>query len=164
MQILPSGTFDWSDVQPLSAELERAMLDVVLVWASIDGAVSQLYVAARGLEDVEHADDASDQPSHWKLRQVQLIARPHAPAFAARFGKLKKQYEAHSKVRDTIAHCHCAGRMITEPERAVFLRYRCHDDGLMVDAISLTQLKEARRFGTHLKGLALNLVDRLRAG
>ena len=164
MKTEAAGAFDATDVlSGLSPEHEKAILQVVFRWATLDGAVSRLYVALHGLNDLESADEVSDQPTSVKLRALQLRMRPEAPTLATAFGRLKRQYEKYTPVRNTIAHCHCVGHLASDPDRAVFMRYRRIGDGLIVDAIHLDQFKEAVRFGAHLTKIVQRIDDGIRA-
>lgn len=153
MDKIGKGAFRPDDLdRTLTAEIRELFLDVVMRWASVDGAVSQLFASIHGLEDIPSADAIGGRPTDWKLRQIQITTRPHAPDLAKVIGKLKKQFERYSDVRNTIAHCHCAGRLKSDPERAVFLRYAsAGTGGLIVDAIHIEQFQEAIRFGEHLR-------------
>lgn len=165
MQKIVKGAFRPDDLdRTLTPEIRELFLDVVLRWASVDGAVSQLFASIHGLEDISNADAIGGHPTDWKLRQIQMAARPHAPDLAKVIGKLKKQFERYSDVRNTIAHCHCAGRMKSDPERVVFLRYAsAGTGGLIVDAIHMGQFQEAIRFGEHLRRTVEQLDTEIRS-
>lgn len=145
--------FDLNDLEKeLTLSAREAMLDLVLRWASLDGAVSQFYAAVFGLVDEESADEITSEKMSSKLRKAELAIRPVVPELAGKLAKLKKQAEKYGKVRDTIAHCHCAGMLRSKPNYLVFLRYRRHvHGGLIVDAVPVEQFVEATRFAEHLR-------------
>ena len=148
-----AGRFQVDDLQPiLTADARDAMLDLVLRWASLDGAVSQLFAAAFGKIDEEHADEVTNEKMSVKLRKIELALRPMLPGLAATISKLKKQAERYGQLRDTIAHCHCAGMLKSKPDYIIFLRYRRHKTGgLIVDAIPIEKVNSATQFAEHLR-------------
>ncbi len=160
-----SAPFDTDDLdRVLTTEARELMLDLVLRWASLDGAVSQLYASLLDRDDETHADEISDMKMSVKLRTIELTLRKGAPALSRTIAKLKKQAERYGKLRDTIAHCHCAGMRKSAPGIIVFLRYRRHaSGGLIVDAIPIEHIDEAKRFAEHLRGVVSTLDEAVRA-
>jgi len=156
------GQFDVDDLERVLTPAARdAMLDLILRWASLDGAVSQLYAAVFNLDDEERADEISSEKMSVKLRKVELTLRPALPAIATAIGKLKKQADKFGKVRDTIAHFHCSGMLRSKPDYLVFLRYRKHaGGGLIVDAVPVEQITDATRFAEHLRSV-VEKMDRI---
>ena len=165
MRIIVGKQFDPDDLdRALTLAAREAMLGLILRWASLEGSVSQLFAAAFNLTDERYADRITDDKMSVKLRELQKEFRSSAPELAATLGKLKKQADKYAKVRDTIAHCHCAGMSKSEPDRLIFLRYRSHPHGkgLIVDAMPLETFQEATRFAEHLRGVVDRLADALR--
>lgn len=164
MQKVIGRHFDVEDLQKeLTPSAREAMLDLVLRWATLDGAVSQFYAALFGLVDEETADEITSERMSVKLRRAEVAMRPVAPELAATLAKLKKQAEKYGKVRDTIAHCHCAGMLKSKPDYLVFLRYRRHvHGGLTVDAVPIEQFVEATRFAEHLRKVVERVDTALR--
>lgn len=140
------------------------MLDLLLRWASLEGAVSQFSAATFDQDDEEHADEITNRKMSMKLREIDLALRPHLPELAAVIGKLKKEAERYGKLRDTIAHCHCAGMLKSKPRYLVFLRYRRHTlGGLSVDHVPLEMFDEAKRFAEHVRSVVERLNDAIRS-
>lgn len=153
VRVIIGRRFDESDLdRSVSQEARDAMLDLILRWASLDGAVSQLYAGVFQKADEDHADEIASIPLTQKLREIQVALRPHIPKLAATLNKLKKQCERYRQARDTVAHCHLAGTLRSRPDCLVFLRYRQHKaGGLMVDAMPLGVIAESTRFAVHLR-------------
>ena len=149
----PMGPFEPTDLDPvLSDEMRLVFIDVIMRWASVDGAVSRLFASFHGLDDITHADDISAHPTSAKLLAIKRQAALSNKPLAAGIGKLKKQYEHFAGVRNQIAHCHCAGVMRSDPARAVFLQYASQGSGgLLVNAIHLDDFRETIRFGQYLR-------------
>ena len=156
------GPCDLADLDPLvSDEMRLVFIDVIMRWASVDGAVSQLFASFHGLDDVTHADDISAHPTSAKLLAIKRQAALSNKPLAAGIGKLKKQYERFAPVRNQIAHSHCAGVMRLDPNRAVFLQYASQGTGgLLVNAIHINEFRETIRFGGHLRD-EVERIDRI---
>lgn len=144
---------DPADLIPeITSEMRSVFIDVIMRWASVDGAVSRLFASFHGLDDITHADDISTHPTSAKLLAIKQQAALSNKPLAAGIGKLKKQYERFAPVRNQIAHSHCAGVMRLDPDRAVFLQYASQGSGgLLVNAIHIDQFRETIRFGQHLR-------------
>lgn len=147
------GQFDPADLDPeLSDAMRLVFIDVIMRWASVDGAVSRLFASFHGLDDITHADEISAHPTTAKLLEIKRTAARSNARLAADIGKLKKNYERFAPVRNQIAHCHCAGVMRSDPDRAVFLQYASRGSGgLLVNAIHIDEFRETIRFGQHLR-------------
>ena len=158
----PMGPFDPADLDPvLSDEMRLVFIDVIMRWASVDGTVSRLFASFHGLDDITHADEISAHPTTLKLREIKTTAARSNARLATDIGKLKKKYERFSPVRNPIAHCHCAGVMRSDPDRAVFLQYASQGSGgLLVNAIHIDEFRETIRFGQHLRD-EVERIDRI---
>jgi hypothetical protein len=147
------GQFDQADLNAeISNEMRSVFIDVIMRWASVDGAVSRLFASFHGLDDIAHADEIGAHPTSAKLLQIKKTAARSNPPLAKDIGRLKKGYEKFSGARNQIAHCHCAGVMWSDPDRAVFLQYASQGSGgLLVNAIHIDEFRETIRFGRYLQ-------------
>lgn len=69
MHKIVKGAFRPDDLdRALTPEIRELLLDVVMRWASVDGAVSQLFASIHGLADIPNADVIGGHPTDWKLR------------------------------------------------------------------------------------------------
>ena len=96
---------------PLKPLHREVMLDLVLAWGTLDGALAMLLAHIMGLPYHEAADTIGKQNGSGKLAEmIRLIKQRDSAEDAAKFlKKHKKFYERHSKSRNKIAHGHCAG-------------------------------------------------------
>lgn len=159
------GQFDPADLNPeITAEMRSVFIDVIMRWASVDGAVSRLFASFHGLDDITHADDISSYPTTAKLLAIKRQAARSNKPLAAGISKLKKKYERFAPVRNQIAHSHCAGVLRSDPNRAVFLQYASQGSGgLLVNAIHVDEFRETIRFGQHLRD-EVERIDRIMRG
>ena len=162
MSELPNTGFNKGLVDPfLPLDVRELLLNVVLRWASVDGAVSRLFASSHALDDVAHADAISALPTSTKIRQIYCIIKPLNKPVGAAINKLKRLYEKRSVTRNLIAHAHCAGRMVSDPDRVVFLEYASRGTGGLIAAhVPLSQLREAIRFGEIMRG-EVERIDRI---
>ena len=103
---------DPADIAPELEQRHRdAMLDLVLAWGSLDGALSMLLSRVLDVPFDQGAELIDKMPSSAKLTEVRKVLRS-APggANAARIMKRhKKNYAHHAFPRNRIAHSHCVG-------------------------------------------------------
>lgn len=158
------GQFDQADLKSeITTEMRSVFIDVIMRWASVDGAVSRLFASFHGLDDVAHADDIGAHPTSAKLLQIKRTAARSNAQLAADIGRLKKLYERYASVRNQIAHCHCAGVMRSDPARAVFLQYASKGSGgLLVNAIHIDEFRETARFAQYLRDEVERIDDVMR--
>ncbi len=165
MPIAPA--IDPDDITPNLEQRHRdAMLDLVLAWGSLDGALGMLLSCVRGLPLDQGAELIGRRPSSAKLAEVCKVLR-NAPggADAARIMKKhKKNYELHSRPRNRIAHSRCVGVWTQDRNFIVFATFaKVTDNELAVDLVPIQEMQRATRWGRAMKDLALKLADALSA-
>lgn len=151
-----------NDIAPLEQRHRDAMLDLVLTWGSLDGALGMLLSRVLGLPLVQGADMIGRLRGSAKLAQVQEILRnaPDGESAARKIKKHKKDYERHSFARNRIAHSHCAGFWTRDPEFIVFAAFeRFGADALALDAVPIEVMQRATRWGRAMTAFATKLAD-----
>jgi hypothetical protein len=101
------------NIAPLEERHRAAMLDLILMWGTLDGALGMLLSTMEDLPYSHGADMYGDLPSSTKFaRMRKVLKRSSEPAAAKASKKLKsykKTYERCSDIRNFIAHSHCPG-------------------------------------------------------
>lgn len=154
---------DPNDITPDLEQRHRdAMLDLVLAWGSLDGALGMLLSRMLGLPLDQGAELIGKHSGSAKLAKVRRLLR-NAPggANAARIMKKhKKNYERYSSARNRIAHSHCAGVWTRNRDFIVFAVFeKVEDNELAVEAIPIKDMQRATRWGRAMTALALKLAD-----
>ena len=138
------------------------MLDLVLAWASLDGALGMLY------------SQVADIPMH---EGADLIAREKNTAVMARilretkgtskFESMKKlirpnkrKYEKFSTSRNLIAHAKCVGFSKHDNDFVVFATFeKVGNDQLAVDAIPVQEMRRATEWAELFQKELMEIVD-----
>tara|TARA_R110002124_G_scaffold270245_1_gene438642 strand:- start:605 stop:1165 length:561 start_codon:yes stop_codon:yes gene_type:complete len=142
----------------------EAMLDLVLVWGTLDGALAMLLAHLMEVPYHEAADTIGKQSGSGKLAEmIRLIRQLNSAEKATKFlKKHKKLYERHSKPRNKIAHGHCAGYLLADENFVVFALFeRTGEDGLTVDAVPIEEMERATKWGEAFKTFILDMLNRL---
>ena len=155
---IPAPYESW---EQLSEDVERhiprsakvIIADIVMTWARVDSTIAQLSGASFALDPTAAAiifkrSSVSDKLE--KVRQLNLQLGRNDNAQAIR--KLKKQYDERSKVRNLIAHAHCAGVLKKKPLRLVFTPFEAHGGfgNLAIEIVPLLALEESIDWGRQL--------------
>ena len=154
---------DPDDIAPDLEQRHRdAMLDLVLAWGSLDGALGMLLSRVLGVPFDQGAELIGKLPSSARLTEVRNILR-NAPggADAARtMKKHKKDYKRHSLARNRIAHSHCVGVWTRNRDFIVFAAFeKVQDNALALYAIPIQEMQRATRWGRAMTAFALKLAD-----
>lgn len=156
-------TFDPDDI---NGELEQrhreVMLNLVLTWGSLDGALGMMLSRSLGVALPDGAELVGRLSSSMKFEELrkQLLQSPNGQDAAKLIRRHKKKYEHHSKVRNQITHSHCAGFWTVDPEYVVFLKFeRVGDQDLAVDRVPLDAMVEATNWGRMMKEFALHIAN-----
>ncbi len=138
------------------------MLDLVLAWGTMDGALGMLLSRVLGVPIVQGAEIIGKLRGSAKLEEVRKALR-NAPggADAARIVKRhKKHYERHSFPRNRIAHSRCVGVWTVNQDFIVFAAFeKVGDNNLALDAIPIQEMQRATRWGKAMTALALKIAD-----
>ena len=165
MSIAPA--FNPNDTTPDLEQRHRdAMLDLVLTWGALDGALGVLLSCVQGLPLDQGAELIGRRPNSAKLDEICKVLR-NSPggADAARIvEKHKKHYELHAHPRNRIAHSRCRGVWTQDRNFIVFMTFeKVADNELAVDLIPIQEMQRATRWGRAMSDLALKLADALSA-
>ena len=151
-------TIDPDDIDENLEQRHRdAMLDVVLAWGSLDGALGMLLSGVRGLSLYEGAAEVGAMPASAILAEVHKAIRTamtRADAsehetflrVASTIRRYKKKHEALSVVRNRIAHAHCKGVWKVDRNFIVFMIFQQQGDGLAVQCIPIENMEYAAKF------------------
>ncbi len=149
---------------PLAPIHREAMLDLVLAWGTLDGALAMLLARVMEVPYHEAADTIGKQSGSGKLAEmIRLIKQRDSAEEAIKFiKKHKKLYERHSKPRNKIAHGHCAGYLLADENFVVFALFeRTGEEGLTVDAVPIEEMQRATKWGEALATFILKTLNRL---
>jgi hypothetical protein len=160
--MVEAPVIDPNDIASLEQAHRDAMLDLVLAWGSLDGALGMLLSRVLGVSLEEGAEIIGRLPNSARLDKIRKILRDAAGGEnAARTMKKHKQdYERHSFARNRIAHSHCVGAWTRNTEFVVFAAFeKVGDNALALDAISIQEMQRATRWGRAMTAFALKLAD-----
>ena len=142
----------------------EAMLDLVLAWGTLDGALAMLLAHLMRVPYHEAADNIGKQSGSGKLAEmIRLIKQLDSAEKAIKFlKKHKRLYERHSKPRNKIAHGHCAGYLLADDNYVVFAIFeRTGQEGLAVDAVPVEEMERATKWGEAFTTFIVNMLNRL---
>lgn len=158
-----SPTFDPNDI---TRDLERrhrdAMLDLVLAWGSLDGALGMLLSRVLSVPFDEGAERYGKLINSAKLEKVWKALRkaPSGENAACKLKKYKESYERHSLVRNRIAHSHCGGFRTSNRDFIVFMKFEKVGHGeLAIYEIPIQEMERATLWGREMTALALRVAD-----
>ncbi len=146
----------------LPPEHRESMLELVLVWASLDGALGMLVSGVERKPLHQIADELSKANGSTKLNRIikGLPDDEKGKSVKKALRKWKKQYEQHSRPRNRICHAHCAGHLKSDPRYLVFAVFEQEGEGLAVEAIPLEEIETAKKWGEQLRDFCLSVFDR----
>jgi len=154
------------DPDDIDQELEQhhrdAMLNLILAWGSLDGALGMMLARVLGITMIEGAEIVAKMPASARFAEMRrLMLRASAGESVARMlKKHKKSYERHSQTRNFIAHSHCAGIWTKDRDYVVFATYeKVGPDELAVDAVPIQEMHKATAWGGAMCKLALAIAD-----
>lgn len=154
------------DPNEIEPDLERrhrdAMLDLVLAWGELDGALGMFLSRVLGVSLVQGAELIGRESGSAKLAKVIKIVReaPNGADAARNLRKHKKNYERYSIPRNRIAHSKCVGIWTRDRDFIVFAVFEKVDDNLLeLEAIPMQEMQRAIRWGKAMTALALKIAD-----
>lgn len=158
---LPTIT-DIEYAAPLGQEHRDVMLDLILAWASLDGALGLLLAKVTDLTPSDCAFLVEKDGTGTKFNEIAKALRqePRGGPAASKIRRYKKRYEKHSVLRNHVAHSRCVGCLAADPAYLIFLKFERFDEGsLRVDLVPLEDLRHATVWGNALHELVMRLVD-----
>ncbi len=154
------------DPNEIEPDLERrhrdVMLDLILAWGELDGALGMFLSRVLGVSFVQGAELIGRVSGSAKLAEVVKIIRdvPNGADAARNLRKHKKNYERYSIPRNRIAHSKCVGIWTRNKDFIVFAVFEKVDDNLLaLDAIPIQEMQRATRWGKAMTALALKIAD-----
>ena len=151
---------------PLKQFQKDAMLDLVLAWGSLDGALTMLVAAFTGEELHAAADRIGKLKGELKLLEISKILENYdeATEIAKNFRRQKKQYEKFAKPRNRIAHAHCVGFLLSDDQFVVFACTECvGEDKMAIEAIPIEAMLAATKYGQTLTAFAYQTAEKFRS-
>lgn len=152
--------------EDIECELEQrhrdAMLDLVLAWGSLDGALGMMLSRTIGIPLIDGAELIGKMPASARFAQMRklMLANPGGAEAARTLKKHKRSYERYSTPRNFVAHSHCAGVWTKDRDYVVFATFeKVEPDGLAVDAVPLDEMKRATAWGRAMAKVALAIAD-----
>lgn len=149
---------------PIKQFHRDAMLDLVLAWGSLDGALTMLVSAFTGEDLHTAAGRLFKLKGTAKILEIARILeeQDEFTEIATRFRRLKKRYEKHSRPRNRIAHSHCAGYLLSDEQYLVFAVAEPEGvDRMVVEAIPVEEIAAATEFGQTLTAFASQIAVKL---
>lgn len=149
---------------PLKQFHRDAMLDLVLVWGSLDGALTMLVAAFTGEGLHNAASRLLKVKGTTKLLEIARILEENEQdsQITKNFKRLKKRYEKHSKPRNRIAHGHCAGYLLGDEQYLVFAVAEPGGvDRMVAEAIPVEEIIAATEYGKTLTVFASQTAETL---
>jgi hypothetical protein len=130
----------------------KAMVDLVLAWASYDSLVSQWIIVTFALPLDAGSILVGNMDTRTKLERLESLYRHRGVSGATSIKDLRKEHLKHVDVRNRVCHAHCAGRFKSDPEWIVFApvkNVRGEPGQMLVEAIHLDQMRAATGFAKH---------------
>ncbi|UYV37389.1 hypothetical protein N4R57_21005 [Rhodobacteraceae bacterium D3-12] len=149
---------------PLKQFHRDAMLDLILAWGSLDGALTILVSAFTGEELHNAASRLLKLKGSDKLLEIArtLEENEQYSQIAKNFKRLKKRYEKHSKPRNRIAHGHCAGYLLGDEQYLVFAVAESEGvDRMVAEGIPVEKIIAATEYGQKLTVFASQTAEKL---
>ena len=154
---------DPDDIEPgLEPQHRDAMLDLILAWGELDGALGMFLSRVLGVSLVEGAELIGRESGSAKLAKAVQILRqaPNAEGATRFLRKHKKMYERFSKPRNRIAHSNCIGVWARDRNFIAFAVFeKVDDNSLALEAIPVQEMQRATRWGKAMTALALKIAN-----
>ncbi|MAZ33439.1 MAG: hypothetical protein CMO06_09870 [Thalassospira sp.] len=151
-------------VEELQQHHRDALLDLVLVWGGLDGALGILLADVVGLPLATAAEMIGTMPSWKKFNElIKLIGTyPNSEAAVQKLKKLKKNYEKYSVIRNQIAHSKCLGYYKHDPQYVLFAKFeKTANDQLALDCVPLQEFATATRWGQKMHDFTMEISSLL---
>ncbi|MDR6790794.1 hypothetical protein J2Y58_004177 [Sphingomonas sp. BE138] len=141
--------------------IRDAMLNCVLAWGSLDGALSMLLARVTGMSFSEAADTIGKDSGTVKLNKMRdAMLERGANDVAAAIRKHKKAYEKRIAPRNRIAHARVAGVWTKDPDYIVFAVFESHlTDQLAIELVPIQEVRRSTHWATAMTAMALRIVD-----
>lgn len=130
----------------------KAMVDLILAWASYDSLVSQWAIVSFGLPLDAGSILVGNMDTRNKLERLETLYRHHGLSGALSIKALRKEHGKHVEIRNRVCHAHCAGRFKSDPDWIVFAPvkdFRGEPGQMLVEAIHLDQMRAGTAFAKH---------------
>ena len=154
---------DPSEIEPnLERRHRDVMLDLILAWGELDGALGVFLSRVLGVSLYDGAELIGRMPSSAKLAEAVKILRdaPNGADAARNLRRHKKNYERYSIPRNRIAHSNCVGIWKRNQDFIVFAVFEKVDENLLaLDATPIQEMQRATRWGKAMTALALKIAD-----
>lgn len=135
--------YSLDDLITLTAHAKDAMLDLILAFGTLDGAISMLASTVFGLDPTSGSILFSRSRAEEKIAKMIRLHTAHGVIeTASELKMMKKAYQRHVASRNTVAHSHCIGVSRTDNEIILFATYETEAHGtLAIDQIHLQTMQ-----------------------
>jgi hypothetical protein len=158
---VPTETFDLDELdRDLEQRHRDVMLELVLAWGTLDGALGMLISGIRGLPFHEGAEQIGAMPASAEFAEFSKAMRwAGFPETASTIKRYKKVYEAFSVIRNRIAHSHCLGIWTVDRDFIVFALFqKIGNNQLAIQSIPIQNMQKAIAFGTDMNAKVMEVV------
>ena len=159
---MPDGSQLIKDINPdLPSEVREVMLDLVLAWAELDGAISMMASAIFGLNPTTGSLLMGKMRVSEKLERVVRLHKACGESDGAKtIKRIKTDYERLARARNLIAHSKCAGVLRSDSNSLMFATFEatCHGE-LALDRLTLDDMKSGITWAKRLTARSLQVVD-----
>jgi hypothetical protein len=154
--------FDTDDIADLTPKARETMLDLVLAWGELDGAISILVAASFGLDPTRGAILLGRASAPEKLLRLKRLYQALGDATTAKaVGDLRGEYEQHSAGRNLVAHSKCLGVRASDPDRIIFASFEVTEaTQLAIDDASIPAMLNAVAWAKAHVSQCLEFADR----
>lgn len=152
---------DPDDVEEVLEQRHRdAMLDLILAWASLDGALGMMLARVLRIPTTQAAELVERMPASARFAEMRkmMLQSNIGKEAAHSLKKHKKAYEKLTPIRNMIAHSHCAGIWKKHPDYVVFLTFKkVGEDALAVDGLSVHGILQATAWAKAMRRVAYDI-------
>jgi hypothetical protein len=156
---------NWENlINDVDAEVPQSvreqMLDLVLAWAELDGAISMMASAMFGLNPTTGSLLMGKMRANEKLEKVVRLHKAFEQSEGARaFKKFKTEYEKLSRSRNLIAHSKCIGVVRTDPSSLLFATFEAEKQ-LAIDQVSMGAIKSEIIWAKRSTAKCFEIIDK----
>ena len=159
---LPDWTGLVPDINPeLPPSLRNVMLDLVLAWAELDGAISMMSSAIFGLNPTTGSLLMGKMRVSEKLERVVKLHKAFSQSDGANTVKrIKTDYERLARARNLIAHSKCVGVLQSDSTSLMFATFEAPKHGeLALYRLTLGEMNAGIAYAKRLTVRCLQIVD-----
>ena len=158
---------DWSQLAQdinldLPSHIRKVMLDLVLAWVELDGAISMMASAIFGLNPTTGSILVGKMRVSEKLERVVRLHKAYGVSDSAKTVKrIKADYERLARARNLVARSKCAGVLRSDPNSVMFVTFEAPKHGeLALDRLTHDDMRTGITWAKRLTARCLQIVDK----